>query len=144
MIVGITGGTGYVGTALVLRHLEKGDSVRILSRRHGFYGNLSPSIRWFRGDLLKASPADLESFADGVDVLYHCAAEIVNPEEMYGVNVTGAGNLCKAASGRIGRWVQLSSVGVYGPHEAGTITENTPCSPLGCMKKPRPNLMQLL
>ena len=33
MIVAITGGTGFVGKGLVLRHLAMGDIVRLLSRQ---------------------------------------------------------------------------------------------------------------
>ena len=35
------------------------------------------------------------------------------------------------ACGRIGRWIQLSSVGVYGPRTEGIVTEHTPEAPLG-------------
>lgn len=129
MKVAITGGTGFIGRQLVLRLLERGDSIRVLSRcsrsetgllgAHTFYGDLS------------AQDAKLESFVDGVDVLYHCAGVINDTERMYAVHVQGTERLLAAARGRIGKWVQLSSVGAYGPVSAGMVTEDCPESPVG-------------
>jgi nucleoside-diphosphate-sugar epimerase len=65
----------------------------------------------------------------GVDVLYHCAAELRNEEKMHNTNVLGTANLLTASGGEIGRWVQLSSVGVYGNGLQGNISEAAPLSP---------------
>ena len=127
MIVAITGGTGTVGKRLVGRHIEAGDVVRVLSRQ-GQPG-LPPGVELHRGDLA-SEPAVLARFADGADVLYHCAAEIRDPERMMEVNAGGTGRLVTAAQGRVGRWVQLGSVAVYGAPEAGVITEDTPLAPI--------------
>jgi len=43
----------------------------------------------------------------------------------------GTRTLLEAAVGQIGRWVQLSSVGVYGPHRVGVVTEGTAPNPGG-------------
>jgi nucleoside-diphosphate-sugar epimerase len=50
---------------------------------------------------------------------------------MADVNVRGTRNLSQAAAGKVKRWVQLSSVGAYGPRRAGTITEDEPLRPEG-------------
>jgi nucleoside-diphosphate-sugar epimerase len=128
MVIGITGASGFIGSALVGRQLEAGHTVRCLTRR--------PQARWHTGvDVVEgdlANPDDrLARFADGLDVLYHCAAEVVNAQQMRAVNVDGVQALLRAAAGRIGRWVQLSSVGVYGPHSAGILTEQTALAPRG-------------
>lgn len=131
MLVGITGGTGFVGRALALRHIEEGHAVRVISRRMQRDAGFCESIQLVRGDLSNSSSSELEIFTDNLDVLYHCAAELHDPEKMYAVNVTGTRNLCAAARGKIGHWVQLSSVGVYGPQSEGVVVEETPFKPVG-------------
>jgi len=134
MLVGITGGTGFIGKTLVLRHLAGGDTVRLLTRRSSYDVVLPNSVRVFHGDL--TGPVDvLIPFVDGVDVLYHCAGEIQDQTKMHAVHVTGTNNLCSAADGKIGLWVQLSSVGAYGPHSSGIVTERTLLNPVGIYEK---------
>lgn len=129
MVIAITGGTGFIGRALVHAHLKRGDQVRILSRRPYDYSVLDGATR-YRGDLISSINL-LSQFVDGADILYHCAGEIRDQKKMYPVHVTGTENLCAAARGRIGHWVQLSSVGAYGFHDIGKITEETPLNPVG-------------
>lgn len=128
MIVAITGGTGFIGRALVLRHLELGDEVRVLTRRSFGEIGLPVTVRLWQDDLV--NPVNLLPFVEGVDVLYHCAAEINDNSKMLAANVKGTKNLVKAAEGIIKHWVQLSSVGVYGTHVSGVITEETQISPV--------------
>lgn len=128
MLVGITGGTGFIGKKLVERHLADGDVVRVLTRKKELA--LSPAVQLVSGDLGDPS-ASLSPFAEGLDVLYHCAGEIRDPGRMRDVHVLGTERLIAAARGNIGHWVQLSSVGVYGPHASGVITEETNVAPRG-------------
>lgn len=128
MIVAITGGTGFIGQKLVLRHIALGDEVRVLSRRSPGASGLPGSVVWCCDDLV--IPANLLSFVEGVDVLYHCAAENNDSSKMLAANAEGTGNLARAAEGKIKHWVQLSSVGVYGTHTDGMITEETPIAPV--------------
>jgi nucleoside-diphosphate-sugar epimerase len=48
---------------------------------------------------------------------------------MEAINIGGTRALARLAAGRIGRWVQVSSVSVYGAVRAGTITEDSPIEP---------------
>ena len=73
----------------------------------------------------------LLSFVESADVLYHCAAEIRDESLMQEVNVEGTRRLIEVATGLIGRWVQLSSVGAYGTCTQGVVTENTSLNPRG-------------
>jgi nucleoside-diphosphate-sugar epimerase len=129
MIVAITGGTGFIGKKLALRHLELGDKVRVLTRRDATNTLLPKEVVLYFGDL--HSSDSLLPFADGADVLYHCAGEIRNASRMYATHVEGTQSLIDIAKGRIGRWVQLSSVGAYGQHREGVITESTDLNPSG-------------
>ena len=87
-------------------------------------------VEVFVGDLATEA-GDLARFLDGADILYHCAGEVRNEKNMRAVHVEGTRRLLRAATGRIGHWVQLSSVGVYGPQRRGVVTEDTPMRPQG-------------
>jgi nucleoside-diphosphate-sugar epimerase len=129
MIIAITGGTGFIGRKLVSCHLARGDEVRVLSRRPPAQSGLPATVRHWPGDL--AGSADLRPFVDAAEILYHCAGEIRNTDLMQAVHVGGTRSLIEAAAGRIGRWVQLSSVGAYGPVSEGSVTEDAPLKPVG-------------
>ncbi|WP_254512679.1 NAD-dependent epimerase/dehydratase family protein [Anatilimnocola floriformis] len=130
MIVAITGGTGFIGRKLVERHLAAGDQVRVLTRSADRSAQTDERLKFIVGDLAADQPIP-EDFLDGVDVLYHCAGELRDPQKMAALHVRGTELLLDAAAGRVGRWVQLSSVGVYGPQMAGVIDENWPMLPRG-------------
>lgn len=132
MIVAITGGTGFIGKHLIARHVARGDQVRYLTRRKtaedirgaiAHIGNLSSSI------------GELRQFVRGADVLYHCAAELRNETDMHNTNVLGTANLLAAATGEAGRWVQLSSTGVYGSGLRGDINEDTEINPVNAYER---------
>jgi nucleoside-diphosphate-sugar epimerase len=134
MIVAITGGTGFIGSGLVLRHLAMGDIVRLLSRQSiAKLGTVEIPVS-HPGDLINDN-FDPTTFVDGADVLYHCAGEIVSQPKMHLLHVLGTQKLIRAARGKIGKWVQLSSVGAYGPQNGGVITEITSPNPFGVYEK---------
>ena len=128
-LIAITGATGFIGRKLALHHLALGDDVRTLTRRDSANAMLPNELTLYFGDLHNSD--SLLPFVDGVDVLYHCAGEIRNASSMHATHVEGTQNLVDVAKGRIGRWVQLSSVGAYGQHRISVITENTPLNPSG-------------
>jgi nucleoside-diphosphate-sugar epimerase len=128
MIVGITGGTGFIGKRLVQRYVADGHRVRVLSRKAG--ADLPPEAQLVLGDLCNGAKAP-EPFLEGLDVLVHCAAELRDAGRMHQLHVHGTADLLRAARGRVGHYVQLSSVGAYGQHKATAITEDTPQRPQG-------------
>jgi nucleoside-diphosphate-sugar epimerase len=129
-VVAITGGTGFIGTRLVRRLVAGGDMVRVLSRRPLSAPGLPDSLAVYQGDLT-GEGSDLAHFLDGVDILYHCAGEISDPNRMQALHLAGTRKLAEAAADKIGHWVQLSSVGAYGPQFNTVVTEETPPNPVG-------------
>jgi len=123
--IAITGGTGFIGRHLLARHVALGDRVRYLTRKKPL--EPIPGSEVCIGDL--SAPETLRDFVRGVDVLYHCAAELRDAAAMEKTNVTGTANLLRAATGEIGRWVQLSSTGVYGAVRHGEVREDADIRP---------------
>ena len=128
MDIAVTGATGFVGSALVRQHIQRGDSIRVLVRDPYATARRFPSVHVFRGDLASAETIS-EDFVADADVLYHCAAEGQDEARMEAINIGGTRALARLAAGKIGRWVQVSSVSVYGAVRAGTITEDSPINP---------------
>ena len=139
MLVCVTGARGFIGRHLVARLQETGGlRLRILSRTadsHDF-----PDCQVHRFDLTKAGES-LKSFLEDADVLVHCAGEIRDPSKMEALHVHGTGALLEAASARRSerikplRWVQLSSVSVYGPPSKPglprVVSEDAELNPVG-------------
>ena len=122
--IAITGGRGFIGRRLVEKHLALGDHVRVLAREAAD-PSWDRSVEIVSGDLTSSDSARLGHFAKNADVLYHCAAERQDMSRVNAVNVEGTRKLLGAAAGNIGRWVQLSSLGVYGPRRSGVVREDT-------------------
>lgn len=127
MLVAITGGTGFIGSSIAQLHIKRGDRVRILSR-HGCRS--SDCVESIVGDLSNPTHSYRE-FVDDVDLLYHCAGEVKDEKCMRQLHIDGTRRLVDSALKRVGRWVQLSSVGAYGVCRTGTITEETLEKPSG-------------
>jgi nucleoside-diphosphate-sugar epimerase len=131
MIIAITGGSGFVGQQLLRYYVQKGYEVRVLSRKELKKG---AGFDLFCGDL-SDSKVDLSNFVDKVDILFHCAGEIRNESLMEALHVGGTKRLVDAAKGKIGRWVQLSSVGAYGRNRGGIISEESIENPFSLYEK---------
>lgn len=128
-IVAITGASGFLGKPLVSACLAAGYSVRVLSRP-GSSSVFPSSVEVFRGDLV--ATRNWCDFVQGVHVLINVAAELSNPHSMNTTNVEGPKRLLLAAQDAgVDRWLQLSSVGAYGPLQQGIVTEQTHESPTG-------------
>jgi len=130
MEIAVTGATGFIACQLVRLHLARGDRVRILTRQLQAAQSLGP-VEVVLCDLAHPEVDALARFCDGADVIYHCAAQLRDPARMHGVNVLGTRRLLELAQGRCERWVQLSSVGVYGPAREGIVDESCPVAPQG-------------
>jgi GlcNAc-P-P-Und epimerase len=126
-MIGIIGGSGFIGTALTRALLGAGHAVRIIDR--------APS-RSYRDLWEPADVRDLPALSAaiaGCTTLYHLAGEHrddVRPTRRYReVNVTGAEHVCAAAAARrVDRIVFTSSVAVYGAADR-ELDETAPLRP---------------
>ena len=118
----VTGGTGFLGSALVRRLLAEGHTVRVLARG-GDRGNLAGlPVQVVPGDL--TDPESLASALDGCQALFHAAADyrlwVPDPGPMYRTNVAGTRNLMRAAArAGVERIVYTSSVATLGARPDG-------------------------
>lgn len=124
----ISGGSGFIGRRLSEHLTQQGLQVAVLSRRAA---PQSPGpIQWIRADLTRPETLPDDLF-DGVDRFFHCAGELKRPEAMHRLHVEGTAALIERAYGRLKRWIQLSSVGAYGPPDQRRIDEQSPEQPRG-------------
>jgi dihydroflavonol-4-reductase len=128
----VTGGTGFVGRAVVVALLAQGRPVRVLARNPQHPALEGLPVEVAEGDL--RDRVSLERALAGCSRLFHVAADyrlwVPNPEEMYAVNVEGTRNLLAAAQSRgLERVVYTSTVGTLGNPGDGTPgREDTPVS----------------
>ena len=127
----VTGGTGFVGSQVVRALVEDGVDVRVLARSGSDRRALADlPVEFATGDL--ADPASLKAPLQGVEVLYHVAADYrlwaPDPAVLYRVNVGGTRALLLAAGAAgVSRIVYTSSVGTLGlPPDGRPGTEETP------------------
>lgn len=120
----VTGGTGFVGSALIRRLLKRGETVRALARPSSNTDNLADlEIERVAGDL--TDPASLADAVHGCSRVYHVAADyrlwVPDPDAMYKANVDGTVALMRAAlDAGVERIVYTSSVATLGLRADGS------------------------
>jgi UDP-glucose 4-epimerase len=134
----VTGGAGFLGSALANRLVSDGHEVRALDNLlAGDQERLDRRVLFERGDV--ADIPKLWTLLQGVDCVYHLAARVSVPESMMyprdynHVNVGGTVSLMEATrDAGIRRVVLTSSGAVYGDqdeqplHEALTLNPGSP------------------
>lgn len=126
----VTGGTGFVGRAVVEELLAAGRKVRVLVRDPKHPALQGLKVEAFPGDL--RDPSSLKAAVWGCTQVFHVAADyrlwVPDPEAMYAVNVQGTKDLMAAAAeAGVSRVVYTSTVGTLGNPGDGTPgTEDTP------------------
>jgi nucleoside-diphosphate-sugar epimerase len=138
----VTGGTGFVGSHLVDKLVERGRKVRCLVRQTSNLKYLSnPGIEFAYGGLDDST--DWDEALDGVSVIYHVAGLTFarRAEDYYRVNHKGTEAIVAAAlkhRNRIKRFVLISSLAATGPGRDGNpVDEETvpdPITPYGRSK----------
>jgi UDP-glucose 4-epimerase len=138
--VAVTGADGFIGSHLVERLVERGDTVRALAQYNsfgswGWIDSLAPETR----DKVEVVSGDIRDagcvleFVRGVDIVYHLAALIAipysyrAPRSYVDTNVSGTLNVLEAArSLGTPRVVVTSTSEVYGTARSVPISEAHP------------------
>jgi len=123
----VTGGAGFIGSHIVDALIDRGHRVRVLDalveQVHGGAGPqyLNPKAEFLQGDVCDADLVDRA--LDGIDVVYHKAAEVGVGQSMYEIgryvraNDFGTAVLLEAIVKRrpqIKKLVVASSMSIYG------------------------------
>ena len=123
----VTGGAGFIGSHIVDALIERGHRVRVLDavveQVHGTTGPqyVNPKAEFLRGDV--CDPEIVRQALDGIDVVYHKAAEVGVGQSMYEIvryvraNDLGAAVLLEEIVKRrpqIKKLVVASSMSIYG------------------------------
>ncbi len=132
MKVLVTGATGLVGSHLAEQLIKRGDRVKALVRKTSDTSHLGEKqIELVYGDLRDYE--SLKQAVSGVEVVYHCAALVLEWgawKDFYQINVLGTKNLLEAClNSNIRRFVDVSTVGVYGVRSHEVVTEESPFLP---------------
>jgi nucleoside-diphosphate-sugar epimerase len=112
----VTGATGFLGSRVVRRLLERGDQVVALAREGAGADALqAQGVEVWHGDLNDVGPV-LE-VAASCEVVYHVGARVVSSgpwEEFFRVNVEATQRLMDAClAGSTRRFVHVSSLGIF-------------------------------
>jgi CDP-paratose 2-epimerase len=138
----VTGGAGFIGCNLVDFLIQHGDEVVVFDNlsRKGVENNIAwvrekhgNAFQLVKGDV--RNHADLKKVMEGIDVVYHLAAQVavtssvVEPRKDFMINGQGTLNVLEAArlAERPPVVVFTSTNKVYGKMEDVVITENETC-----------------
>lgn len=117
MKVLITGATGFLGSYIVDKCIEQGDSVRVLVRKTSNIDYLKkyPDIEYAYGDLTDL--ASLRNATKGIDAVYHSAARVTTQgdrTQFYNDNVLSTRSLVDEAKKQgVKRFIFISSPSIF-------------------------------
>jgi dihydroflavonol-4-reductase len=123
----VTGGTGFIGSNIALRLIERGWQVRVLERLGASRELLEGGpFEFVSGDVLE--PETLPPALEAVDVVFHAAGVVdywrQGTDRMYAVNVEGTRNVMQAAlQAGVQRVVHTSSTAAMGIHPNVVVDE---------------------
>jgi len=112
--VAVTGGTGFVGAALITHLIDKGCEVRALARNPDLF-DAPKNITVLRGSL--EDEAALGALAESADVFFNLAGvtHARKIDEYQRTNVDGAARAARAASAAGAKFIHISSISARAP-----------------------------
>ncbi|MEI6311361.1 MAG: NAD-dependent epimerase/dehydratase family protein [Bacteroidota bacterium] len=128
----ITGASGFVGSYLAKKLIDRGEMVVSLKRpstRMDLLGKYASQIKWYEGDILDVP--SLEIAMKGVSKVFHCAAKISFDKKsraiMYKVHAEGTANIVNVSLYHgIKKYLHVSSIAALpSPKHGETIDENS-------------------
>ena len=132
----VTGGAGYIGSALVDRLINEDHQVNVIDDlSNGFVENIHKDAVFTEGSILDNNI--LNEALNGVEAVFHLAAKIrveegeKKPDLYKSINVDGTLNLLNMSKEKgIKKFVFASTAAVYGDPEDYPVTEKTKESPV--------------
>ncbi len=123
--IGISGASGFIGQHLMHKFLKEGHEVVVMSRNSAQF-TTHPKLFVVESDLSNPDALALAEFVKGLDILYHLAAELNNPDRIYATNVNGTKAMLNALKGHKTRLVHLSSMGIFAFPKNTILREDSP------------------
>ena len=146
----VTGGAGYIGSALVDRLINEKYDVNVLDDlSNGYLENINSKANFINGTILDEQA--LEKALYGVEAVFHLAAKIrveegeAKPDLYRSVNIGGTLNLidkCKQVG--IKRFLFASTAAVYGDPTDFPVTEESEVKPVNVYGKTKLEIDQYL
>ncbi len=113
----VTGGSGLVGSELILQLLAAGNKVRAINNKTPLTDYNNKNLTSFKCNILDTSM--LAYAMKGVTKVYHCAAVVSlsskNKDELFAVNIEGTTNIVNAAiDAGVKKLLHVSSIAALG------------------------------
>jgi UDP-glucose 4-epimerase len=132
----VTGGAGYIGSALVERLISLGHEVKVIDDlSNGFIENINQKAEYLNGSILNDEL--LSRAIKGVEAVFHLAAKIrveegeVKPDLYRQVNVDGTLNLLKLCNSLgVKKFIFASTAAVYGDPSDYPVSEESQTKPV--------------
>jgi len=133
----VTGGAGYIGSHVVLRLVEAGETVVVLDNLSTGFADAVIGAELIVGDVADAPKLEKILQKWEIDTVMHFAARTIVPESVedplryYGNNTCGTRNLlaCCSKAG-IAHFVFSSTAAVYGIPASGRASEDSATAPI--------------
>ncbi len=125
----VTGGTGFLGQALVRTLVKDGWRVRVLARREPAHWDAEPGVEYKVADLAKPLPPEM---LQGASAVIHAAAETAGGWEQHQANSLDATEqmVRAAAAAGVTRFLHVSSLAVLAsPSGGNAVLDDSPLEP---------------
>ncbi len=126
----VIGASGFLGSHVTRRLVQRGDDVRVLIRRTSSTKGISDlDVEYRYGDIFDDKA--LRDAMDGCDVVFYCVVDtrawLRDPAPLFKTNVEGLKHVLDAAvDAKLTRFVFMSTIGTIALSDDGPATEDQP------------------